>query len=165
MKFNGHIDLNSNGSGYIRNAFIEQATTTTRDSGTGQFVAGSLVEGRIIYNTTDGVYQFYDGASWVNFASGGDATAIQNEVDALEASLGPVVGTDGVFDTAALDSGAYMDASTNITEALLALDTALQSAAGVDTLAELTDVTISTSGANELLFTTAVSRYSQPRLS
>lgn len=153
MKFNGHIDLNSDATGYLRYAYIEQATTTVRDSGTGNFAPATLNAGRLIFNTTTNTYQYYgNDTAWHDFATGGDATAVQTEVDAIETASGGVFGTDGTYGATAVNGAlANVTGSTDLLDALTQLDSAITAAAGVDTLGELTDVTITAAATGDML--------------
>ena len=93
----------------------------------------------MIFNTTAKTYYYSDGTAWVAFATGGNAAALQNEVDALETALGAMINTDGTINTSAY-VGTAMSAATTVTEALVALDTAMK---GKDTLDEIFPATAS----------------------
>ena len=56
----------------------------------------------------------------------GSLTDMQTEMDAIETALGAMIAADGSFSTTALDGGNYMDAATDSTGALLALDTQIK---------------------------------------
>jgi hypothetical protein len=63
-------------------------------------------------------------ADWTKLGDATGLSGLQTEIDALETSLGALVGSDGVFSDTALDSGTYLDSVTDLTGALLALDSA-----------------------------------------
>lgn len=144
MKINGNLFFNNANTDELQNAKIQQVdmgadpanfdASTIGDGGSGN------VTGRILWNTngTSGTgYYFYDGADWVQFAQGGDATALQNEVNAIEEASGDIFDDSGNWDNAPLSGSIYMQASTSLADALLDLDNAIDS---TDTLAELNDV-------------------------
>ena len=85
MVINGNLKFHTPGGGELQNAVMERLTTTQRDALTG----GDLIDGRIIYNTTTHTYNFYDtnAVAWTTFATGGDASAVQTELDDLETAL------------------------------------------------------------------------------
>lgn len=136
MRINGDLEffaldgsLNS-----IKNAFIEQLASDPTGAA-----------GRIYYNTTDDEYRYYDGTSWQAFGTGGTAGGIQDELDDTQASLGGFVNSDGTFNEVALNALGNvtgLTAGSTLVDALTQLDAAITAAAGVDTLAELTDVNL-----------------------
>jgi hypothetical protein len=89
MRLNGNLVLNAGGSSEIQNAVIQRLSSLP--------TAVSAEKGRFVYNTTDGKVYYNDNGSWVALATGGNAALLQAEVDALEAALGSLVGTDGTF--------------------------------------------------------------------
>ena len=89
MRLNGNLVLNAGGSSEIQNAVIQRLSSLP--------TAVSAEKGRFVYNTTDGKVYYNDNGSWVALATGGNAALLQSEVDALEAALGSLVGTDGAF--------------------------------------------------------------------
>jgi hypothetical protein len=94
MRLNGNLVLNSDASGEIQHAYIERlAAAPTFDA---------LQKGRIYFNTNSSLYYYNDGAAWAPFATGGNAAALQSEVDAIEASLGGLVNADGTYVAGAL---------------------------------------------------------------
>jgi len=155
MIVNGNLKFHTLGAGEIQNAIMETFTTAARDALTG----ADLVAGRLIYNTTTNLYNFYDGTQWVVFASGGSTGAIQTELDTTQASMG-YVNADGTFNQTALNALGNvtgLTGSSTLVDALTQLDTAISNAAGIDTLAELTDVTLTTPADNDVLQFNSVS--------
>jgi hypothetical protein len=130
MKFNGNITLNALGQSEVQNLIAE------RFSATPAFFASEA--GRLIYNTTSRLYYMNSGLGWVALATGGDASALQTEVDALESSIGPIVTSTGAFNAAAL-TGTNAVSATSITDAINKLDAAMS---GKDELRELVDVAV-----------------------
>jgi hypothetical protein len=143
MKINGNLVFNALGLSEAQNFVIERlASAPTHELSE---------KGRMYFNTSSNAYFFNNGSSWVGFATGGDATALQSEVDAIEASLGSFVGSNGVFNAAALDALGNVSGSTSLMSALTQLDAAITAAAAVDTLDELTDVTITAADTGDML--------------
>jgi len=133
MKLNGNLVLNSDSTSEIQNVYFERlASTPTFDSNQ---------KGRLVFNTTDALFYYNNGAAWVSFATGGNAANLQTEVNSIEASLGTIVSSNGVFNSSALTGVPVIAAAGSVTEALTLL---ADKAASADTLAELGDVTIST---------------------
>jgi hypothetical protein len=133
MKINGNLVFNSDATGEVQHAYIERrASAPGFDSGH---------KGRLYFNTSTSLYYFNDGAAYVPFATGGNATAIQNEVDAIEASLGSAVNGDGTFNSAGISGSPIIGSATSFTNALNLLAAA---ANATDTLGELHDVTLGT---------------------
>lgn len=131
MKLNGNLTLNTGGASEIQNAILERVASNP------SIVAGE--KGRIIFNTTNGLYYFNNGTSWSPFATGGDAATLQAEVDAVETSLGSLVNADGTFAAGAFSGFTNVVTPTSVTNALSQLDAAIS---GKDQLSELTDVTL-----------------------
>lgn len=145
MKLNGNLVLNSDGSGTIQNAFIESGEATP---------ATVSAAGRLFYNTTDGAFYFSTGVNtWSQSAAGSVNTdTLQSEVDAIETASGGIFGADGSYGAAAVNALANVSGSANLLEALTDLDAAISAAAGVDTLPELTDVTIASQATGHILY-------------
>jgi len=62
-----------------------------------------------------------------NASSGGQGLSdLQAELDVTQNALGTMINVDGTFNTTALDGGNYMDASTDVASAALALDTQIK---------------------------------------
>ena len=125
----------------------------------GGAASGAQGAGRIVYNTDDNTFYFFDGTSWQEVGTGAGAGGIQSELDATQTSMG-YVNANGTFDETSLNALGNVTGLTggsDLVDALTQLDAAITAAAGVDTLAELTDVTITSVGAGEfLVFTGAV---------
>ena len=107
--------------------------------------------GRLYYNTGDNTYRYYNGTVWTTFSSAAGVTALQNEVDALETSIGAAVNSSGVFQASAFSGFSNVTAPTSLTNVLSQLDAALETK---DTLAELDDVTITAAAAGHVLYYT-----------
>lgn len=152
MIINGNLKFHTAGSGELQNAIMENLTTVARDA-----LGGAAGTGRLIFNTTDNVYNFYDGTIWLAFATGGNTAALETEINAIETASGGIFATDGTFDGTGLDAFTNVAASSSLLNALGQLDAAISAAAGVDTLGELSDVTLATVATNDtLIFTGAV---------
>jgi len=148
MKLNGNLVLNDQGNSEIRNVIVERLPKASEP------VIQASEKGRMYFDTTNNVYLFNDGTAWVQFATGGNAATLQSEVDSIEASLGAFVGTNGVFNEAALNALTNITGLTgasSLLDALTQMDSAITAAAGVDTLGELTDVTLTIPSAGQVL--------------
>ncbi len=143
MKLNGNLVLNGDATGEIQNVFIERVSSDPVGTPSGH-------KGRIIFNSTDNVYKYFNGTVWVALATGGNAAAIQSEIDAIEAAIGAGVNSDGTFNATAFAGFSNVTAPTSLTNVLSQLDSAV---AGKDALSELTDVQLSgTSNGNFLQY-------------
>lgn len=137
MKINGSLIFDASSSSEIQNLRLEKVSSNPG------FTAADA--GRLIYNTTTGVMYIGVAGStnaWVALATGGNAAALQTEVDAIETSLGSMVDTNGVFQGSvfqSLNSTIWPTAPTSLTDAM---DKLSDYVSGADTLAELKDVTI-----------------------
>jgi hypothetical protein len=78
--------------------------------------------------------EFHNGTTWMTLATGGDATALQTEVNNIEATLGSMVNTDGTTNVAAALTNTLFGGATNLTTALVNLASGV---AGKDTLDEI----------------------------
>lgn len=114
MIINSHLVFHTAGACELRNAVIERLTVDP---------VGAL--GRIYYNTISNEYRFYNGTSWLGFATVTQlntfVAALQAEIDNIEASLGTMVNSSGVFQGAVFTSanGTIWPVSpTSLTDAL-----------------------------------------------
>lgn len=142
MIINGNLTFHTLGSGELQNAIMEKLASDPTGSA-----------GRIYYNTGTNSYRYYDGSAWQDFANGAGTGPIQSELDATQASMG-YVNTDGTFDETtlnALGNVTGLTGSSDLVDALTQLDAAISAAAGVDTLGELTDVTLAGEAQNDFL--------------
>lgn len=127
MRVNGNVTLPSGGQGEFQNALIERVSSLPS--------VNASEKGRIVFNTTDNIYYYNNGTVWMAFATGGNATALQTEVDNLEVALGSAVSASGTF-VGGQFSG-YASGATNITEAINLVQAALTAH---NTLGELDNV-------------------------
>src|SRR5690349_17554090 len=102
MRINGNLVLNTDATGEIQNVFIERLASAPSFN--------SAQKGRIYFNTTTALYYFNNGAAWAPFATGGDASSLQAEVDGVEAALGSGIDGNGDFVASAFST------ATNITD-------------------------------------------------
>lgn len=127
MRINGNVTLPTGGQGEVQNALIERVSSLPS--------VNASEKGRIVFNTTDNVYYYNNGTVWMAFATGGNATALQTEVDNLETALGSAISSSGTF-VAGQFTG-YAAGATNITEAINLIEAALTAH---NTLGELDNV-------------------------
>lgn len=139
MKINGDLVLNALGTSEIKNLVVERLTSVP--------AVNVAEKGRIVFNTSDNTYYFNNGSDYAAFATGGDATALQAEVNAIESSLGAAINPNGTFNAAALNGNNIISA-TSVTNAINQLDAALQAN---NTLAELDDVNVTGIAADKFL--------------
>lgn len=125
MRVNGNIVLNDNGSGEIRQVYIERLDNAAEATAASTQTGANT--GRLIFNTTTKQYKFWNGTVFVPFANGSDASSIQAEVDRIEASLGNFINADGSFTATALDALLTIDVSTatSLVDVLVKLDQAI----------------------------------------
>jgi hypothetical protein len=132
MKINGNLVFNSDATGEIQYAFLDRLSAAP--------TFNAAEAGRIYYDTTAKLYYFNDSTAWVAIATGGNATALQTEVNAIETSLGTIVNSDGTYNGGnALSGVPFISAATSVTDALTILATEAQ---GKVDLSELNDVSL-----------------------
>lgn len=148
MKINGSLVFDASSASEIQNLRVQKYTGAAVPAHTAADV------GRAIYVTADGgAYAantlYIGGASaWIAIATGGNAAALQTEVDAIETSLGAIVGADGVFVPGQVTILGVASTATTVTGILAELAAAIS---GKDALAELVDVTLTAPADNDLL--------------
>lgn len=141
MQLIGNLTLEPLGASELQNVICERLST-----------APSLVEaeeGRIYYNTVDGVYYYNNGTSWAALATGGNTAGLQDEVNAIETSLGAGVNSNGTFNSSAFTDvpGVLVD-PTSFTNAINQIAAA---ATSIDSLGDVNDVQISSITDKDLL--------------
>lgn len=111
-------------------AVLVPTGATASRPGTG--VAGMV---RVNNDTPAASYvEFYNGTTWMTLATGGDATALQTEVNNIEATMGTMVNANGTTNVAAALTNSLFGSATDLTTALQNLATGVQ---GKDTLDEI----------------------------
>ena len=114
MKINGSLIFDASSASEIQNLRVEKLTALP--------TFGSSDNGRLVYNTTNNTMYFGQNGGWISIATGGNAATLQAEVDAIEASLGGLVGTDGTYNAGALTGTLASSTSvTNVFEKIQAL--------------------------------------------
>lgn len=114
MKINGSLVFDASSASEIQNLRVEKLTALP--------TFGSSDNGRLVYNTTNNTMYFGQNGGWIPIATGGNAAALQAEVNALGASLGGLVGDDGVYNAGALTGNLASSTSvTNVFEKIQAL--------------------------------------------
>ncbi len=79
-----------------------------------QPAAGSYEAG-FRYNTDSSLMEYSNGIVWTPV---GNTAPLQTEIDAIEASLGPAINTDGTFNAAGFTTNAAVTAATSFTNAI-----------------------------------------------
>ena len=119
MRLNGNLVLNAGGLSEIQNAVVERVS---------QLPSFSAAEkGRFVFLTTEGKVYFNDGSQWSTMATGGNASALQAEVDTLESALGALFTQAGGFNAVGAVL-ANVTGATTLTEVISQLDAALTAA-------------------------------------
>lgn len=141
MKVNGSLVFDASSASEIQNLRVEKvATNPAHNQGSDR--------GRLIFNTTDGKLYQGSATAWVAIATGGDASALQNAVDAIETTLGAIVNSSGVFQVGAVTGPAFSGSEADLTEVIQALSDYANSN---NELSELDDVTLTSAADNDLL--------------
>jgi hypothetical protein len=154
MRINGNLvfqQVNDGIGAEIQNFYIEKKTGLQLGA-----ISAANNRGRVVFVTTAGsgfnadTFYFSDGTSWISFATGGNAAALQAEVDAIEATLGTAVNGDGTHNSGAWSSNFSTLGGTpsSFTDAINKLATY---AVANDTLAELNDVSLSALASGQVL--------------
>jgi hypothetical protein len=130
MKINGNLVFNSDATGELQNVYIERLAEVPTGTPAGQ-------KGRIVFNTTNSKYYYFDGVVWLSIATGDNTQALQTEVDAIETSLGSMINSDGTFSAAAFSDFQNVSNPTSVLNALEQIDAAVES---IDTLEEIEPV-------------------------
>jgi len=139
MKINGSLVFDESGLSQIENLRVEKVSSLP--------TWGSADVGRLVYVTGSQVIWLGGASSWIALATGGNAAALQTEVDAVEVSLGVAVNSDGTFNAAGFQ-GVPGGSPTSFTDAINKL---AAYATGKDTLAELGDVALTSPAAGQFL--------------
>ena len=129
MQINGNLRLNAAGQSEIQNMVLERVSALP--------TALSSEKGRLVIDTTSNTIYYNNGTVWMALATGGNATALQNEVDALEVALGSAISASGTFVGGQFTG--YAAAATTVTEAINLVEAALTAN---NTFAELDDVSL-----------------------
>lgn len=140
MKINGSLIFDASSASEIQNLRVQKVSSNP--------VHTAADIGRLIYNTGDNVIYIGGASAWVALATGGNATALQTEVDAIETALGAFFNGDGTFNATAANALNNVDGATTLSEVLADLDASIS---GKDALAELLDVDVAGVGNTNLL--------------
>lgn len=136
MKLNGSLVFDASSASEIQNLRVQKYANY---AAVPAYTSADV--GRLVFVTDTATMYFGSGVSgnWITMATGGDATALQNEVNALETTLGALVNTSGVFQVGAVTGPAFSGSEADVTELLQALS---NYANANNTLAELDDVAL-----------------------
>jgi len=155
MKINGSLVFDASSASEIQNLRIEKVSSLPSFS--------TADTGRLIYNTSNGaMYIGVAGSTnaFVSLATGGNASALQTEVDNIEAALGSLANTDGTFNGSvfpAMNSTIWPSNPTDLTDALNTLSGFVT---GNEYLHDLKDVQLSTlSNSNILAYSSTISKW------
>lgn len=141
MKVNGSLVFDASSASEIQNLRVQKVTENPTHT--------AADVGRLIYNTTDNILYQGGASAWVAVATGGDAAAVQSEVNSLETALGAGINANGTFNAGGFTdvSGVLVD-PTSFTDAIEQLASAVNSN---NELSELDDVTLTSITDNDLL--------------
>ncbi len=139
MKFNGNLEISPLRSGQLKNSILEKLASAP--------AFNVLDVGRIYYDTVLNKVSFNDGTTYNPLvtadALSATVSALNEFSDNITASIGTAVDTTGAWVGTVFNSDPYLDGAASITGALQQLSAGITTAAALhDTLAELTDVTI-----------------------
>jgi hypothetical protein len=118
MRINGNLELNGLGQSEIQNAVIERVSQLPSFS--------SVEKGRFVFYTVDSRVYYNDGSSWSPFATGGNASALQGEVDALETALGALFKSDGTWDSVGVTFTALPGGASSLSDLMSQVDALLK---------------------------------------
>lgn len=147
MKVNGSLVFDASSASEIQNLRVQKVAGVSVPAYT------SADAGRVIFIITDGTSNstmyaantlYYGSAgagNWVAIATGGNAAALQTEVDALETSIGSIVNGSGNFVVGQVTGPAFSGTESTLTQLLQALSTY---AVSKNELLELDDVNVAT---------------------
>lgn len=146
MKINGKLVFTADSAASeIQNLRVQKVSTLPT-------FGGAADNGRLVYNTTTSIMYYGDdvASAWVPIATGGNATALLEEINRIEDSLGDLINDDGSIDTSKFDAAftTLGGTPTTITEAINQL---AQYADANNTLTELDDVNLTSVSDNALL--------------
>jgi hypothetical protein len=134
ISFGGDTTISRSAAGVVQ---LDGSKATVLPTGSTANRAGLATTGMVRVNNdapTAAYVEFYNGTTWTTLATGGDATALQTEVNNIEATLGTMVNSDGTTNVAAALTNTLFGAATDLTTALQNLATGVQ---GKDTLNEI----------------------------
>jgi hypothetical protein len=132
MKINGSLVFDESSASEVRNLRLEKFPSAVPTH------LGAPDTGRLIYVVSSGIIYVGTDTTFIPLATGGDATALLAEVDAIEASLGSLVSSNGTFVPGALTG--TLGSATSITNLFEKLQ-ALAASASAATAAEVTRAT------------------------
>lgn len=135
MRVNGSLRFDGSALSQIENLRVEKI-------GNGATVPPTFTSadvGRLVYVVDTEILYVGGATAWVPLATGGNAAALQGEVDAIETSLGALFNSNGTWN---FGGGTFSNVSSasSLTDLLEQLDAAIS---GKDSLAELEDVDLS----------------------
>jgi hypothetical protein len=147
MKINGSLVFDASAASEIQNLRVQKVSSLpTFDTNSDP--------GRLVYVTGTASLYFGTASSWLAVATGGNAAALQTEVDNLETSLGAIVDGSGTFVVGAVTGPAFTGSEASVTELLQALS---NYANANNELSELDDVAITSIANKDLLEFNSVS--------
>jgi len=134
MKINGSLNFDASSASEILNLRVQKVSSDP------SYISGAD-NGRMIYNTGVGALKFGSDSlpGWVTIATGGNAAALQTEVDNIETALGSIINSSGNWVVGQVTGTGLTGSEASLTAVLQALAAAIT---GHDALAELSDVDI-----------------------
>ncbi len=143
MKVNGSLVFDASSASEIQNLRVQKYNNYAAIPAWGTADAG-----RLVYDVATGTLYYGTSTAWVAMATGGNATALQTEVNALETSLGSIVDSDGVFIPGQVTGAAVSGTETSVQAILQSI---ANYATSNDTLSELNDVTLTSPSTGQFL--------------
>ena len=141
MKINGSLVFDASSASEVQNLRVQKYATNPSH-------LGAADQGRLIFNTTNGTLYVGSPTTWVPLATGGNAAALQTEVDAIETALGAGIDGSGAFVPSAFEGQGPLTGVTSFTNAITQL---AAYANANNTLAELDDVALTGAVTGDLL--------------
>jgi hypothetical protein len=134
MKVNGSLAFDASSASEIQNLRVQKYATAAA------FPTWTAADaGRMVFAIDTATLYYGTSAAWVPLATGGNAAALQTEVDAIETSLGSIVTASGTFVVGQVTVAGQPSTATTLTGVLNEITAAM---AGKDQLSELLDVNV-----------------------
>ncbi len=143
MKVNGSLVFDASSASEIQNLRVQKYANYAAVP-----AWASADAGRMVYDLATGTLYYGTSTAWVAIATGGNAAALQTEVNNLETSLGSIVNSSGEFVIGQVIGAAVTGTETSVQAILQSI---ANYATSNDTLDELNDVTLTSPSTGQFL--------------